>query len=77
VGLLAARMRTASPQVVVSVMRAVAPQVREAVHAAGLHAIPFFSLPFPALGNQRRYASELVEVLQVLKCTNVLEEDSR
>jgi hypothetical protein len=77
VGLLTARMRTASPQAVVSVMLAIAPQVRQAVHAAGLHATLFFSLPFPALGNQRRYLSELIEVLQVLKCRNVLEEDSR
>jgi hypothetical protein len=61
---LSTRLRTTSPQAVVVVMKAIEPHVQQAAKQAELGRIPFFALPFPAQGNQRKYVAELVETLR-------------
>jgi hypothetical protein len=61
---LSARLRAASPQAVVAVMKAIEPHVQQAIDQAGLSQIPVFALPFPAQGNQRKYVAGLAETLR-------------
>ena len=61
---LSARLRATSPQAVVVVMKAIEPHVQQAADQTGLGQIPVFALPFPALGNQRKYVAGLAETLR-------------
>jgi hypothetical protein len=60
------RIRRASPQAIVVVMKAILPNVERALYRAGMASVPVCALPFPALGNQRRYVDGLVDLLQSL-----------
>jgi hypothetical protein len=72
IGSLAARIRAASPEAVVSVMRAIVPQVKQAMDLAGLDTTLFFSLPFPAYQHKQDYVHELVSVLRRLQRAGTL-----
>ena len=61
---LSTRLRATSPQAVVVVIKAIEQHVRQAAGQAGLGQIPVFALPFPALGNQRKYVAGLAETLR-------------
>ena len=58
---LSARLRIASPQAIVVVMKSIESPVRQAAKQAEPGRIPFFALPFPAQGNQRKYVAGLAE----------------
>jgi hypothetical protein len=55
---LASRLRNDGPAAIVVVMKAIVPNVRRAIGAAGLDS-PVYVLPFPAQGHQREYVSAL------------------
>ena len=63
---LALRLQKIRPEVVVCVMRAGEPAVRCALAAAGMHEIPFHSLPFPAQDHQREYVEGLAQLVSRL-----------
>ena len=67
VGDLAARLRDASPQAIVVVIKRIVPFVVRAAHQAGFASLPIAALPFPAQGNQLRYVRELTIVLKDLQ----------
>jgi len=67
VRLLANRIRTYEPETVIVVMRAIARYVKESIGIAGLNLVPVYSLPFPSMGNQRKYVVKLTEVLRELR----------
>ena len=46
-------IRAASPQAIVTVMRAIAPHVNKAACKAGVDPTQIYSLPFPAFGHQQ------------------------
>jgi hypothetical protein len=69
---LAEALRDLRPAQVVAVMKAIEPQVREAVVAADLAARAVTSLPFPAFGHQQEYIEGLATLLSSLELdTNV------
>ena len=61
---LADRIRACSPEIIVCVMKGIEPHVRKAVKLAGLFYIPFYCLPFPSHGNQKRYVAGLSSILK-------------
>ena len=69
---LAIRIRSASPQAIVVVMRAITPHVERAVERANIGRVAVYSVPFPALGHQRRYVTQLVGVLRKLQQADLL-----
>lgn len=58
------RIAAHSPQGIIVVMKAIVKYIRPAIRQAGLEHLPFYALPFPAVGNQHRYVDNLVEVLR-------------
>jgi hypothetical protein len=69
---LSVRLRESAPEALVVVMKAITPHVQQAASQAGLADVAFYSLPFPALGNQHRYTSELASVLNDLRDADIL-----
>jgi hypothetical protein len=57
------------PQATIVVMKAIAKYVQPATGQAGLADLPCYVLPFPAMGNQKRYVERLVAVLRELNIT--------
>ena len=57
------------PQATIVVMKAIAKYVQPAIGQAELADLPFYVVPFPAMGNQKRYVERLVTVLKKLKVT--------
>jgi len=64
---LAERMQSYNPEVIVVVMIAIADHVRRSAEIVGLNSVPFYSVPFPAQGNEKRYVNELTKVLRRLQ----------
>jgi hypothetical protein len=69
---LGVRLREIAPEAIVVVMKEISPHVQLAASQAGLTDVVYYSLPFPALGNQHRYTSKLVGVLRELKDADIL-----
>jgi len=69
---LAVRMRVASPNAIIVVMRAIRRYVKQARCHAGLESVPVHFVSFPAQGHQQRYVAELVGLLRQLQETGVL-----
>jgi hypothetical protein len=63
------RLREHPPRIVISIMMAIEPLVREAIVSAGINVNSVYSLPFPAWGNnnKRRYVEMLTRLLSELK----------
>jgi hypothetical protein len=59
------------PQASIVVMKAIAKYVQPAIGQAGLADLPCYVLPFPAMGNQKRYVERLVAVLRELNITTL------
>ncbi|PYV20252.1 MAG: hypothetical protein DMG24_23370, partial [Acidobacteria bacterium] len=67
VPLLAARMRRYKPAAVVVLMKAIEPMVRKAMYEAGLSStIPFYVVPFPAMGNAKRFRDVMAQIIPTL-----------
>ena len=62
---LADRINQLSPRAVISTPKSIRMHVFNAISDSGIEP-SHWSLPFPSMSHQRRYQSELVEVLQVL-----------
>ena len=69
---LAARLVAYKPSVVVAVPMSVRPHVERAVAQACPARVPVNSVPFPAMGHQQRFATELGALLRALSAENVL-----
>lgn len=69
---LAKRIKVYRPDVIICVMKGIQRHVREAISVAEVELKKFYSLPFPALGNQSRYVIELTEALLELKEKQIL-----
>jgi hypothetical protein len=69
---LTKRIRAASPQAIVTVMRAIAPHVNKAACKAGVDSTRICSLPFPTFGHQQSYLKKLREGLNKLRQDNIL-----
>jgi len=69
---LASRLVAHKPAAVVAVPMLIRPDVERALALAGLVGIPVYSLPFPAMGHQQRFATELGPLLKELGAQNVL-----
>jgi hypothetical protein len=61
---LADTLRELRPTRIVAVMKAIEPEVVQAIEAAGLLGISMDALPFPAYGQQREYVARLAALLQ-------------
>ncbi|HUI40800.1 MAG TPA: dihydroorotate dehydrogenase [Terriglobia bacterium] len=67
VRLLAARMRQYRPEAVVALMKALEPMVRSAMSEAGLSGdVPLYVVPFPAMGNARKFRNAMAEIIRML-----------
>jgi hypothetical protein len=72
---LAERIREPSPRTIVIVMSAIQENVRLALQAADLATLPVEVLPFPARPeHERRYISELAEIVRLLRTQRVFSE---
>ena len=69
---LPARLKVHAPAVVIAVPMSVQAHVASALAQSGLAGVPLHGLPFPAMGHQRRFATELVALLQELRARGVL-----
>jgi hypothetical protein len=58
--------------IIVTVMRAIAPHVNKAAWKAGVDSTRINSLPFPTRGLQQSYLVELKKVLNKLREDNIL-----
>jgi hypothetical protein len=62
--ILARRLRGVRPRAIVCVMKAIERNVRRSVAYAGLEAVPFHAVPFPAQGHQKRFVEETVPIIR-------------
>jgi hypothetical protein len=69
---LAERLKVDTPLVTVAVPLSVQPHLESALLQAGLASVPVYGLPFPAMGHQHRFATELVALLRELCVEGVL-----
>ena len=69
---LAARLQAYKATAVVAVPMSVQPHLAKALVLAGLGGTSAYSLPFPAMGHQPRFAIELVALLRELRANGVL-----
>jgi hypothetical protein len=66
VGQFRERVKAASPEAVVCVMKGIAKLLREAVNDAGFGAVLFEAVAFPAMGHEQKYIAELSPILRRL-----------
>lgn len=66
------RLRKYQQQALISVKKSIEGQVRQAASRAGLQDRPLYSLPFPAMGHQHRFVSDLAEIVGELIRQDVL-----
>jgi hypothetical protein len=64
---LSSKIRSYSPEVIIVVMKAIEDHVKNAISMACLRDVEYYSLPFPAQGNQQRYVNELIKIISDLK----------
>jgi hypothetical protein len=62
--LLAHRLSGVRPYAIVCAMRAIESNVRRSVAAAGLDAVPFHAVPFPAQGHQKKFVEEIAPIIR-------------
>ena len=67
------RVESASPQVVICVMKGIADLVRGAVSEAGFSTVPFYTVPFPAMGHEEECAKALARILRRLSKRGLLD----
>src|SRR6267154_2694748 len=63
---LASRLVAHRPVAVVAVLMSLRPNVERSLALAGLVGVPVYSLPFPAMGHQQRFATKLGALLREL-----------
>jgi hypothetical protein len=68
---LVERIAQHSPEAIIVVMQGIAKYVQPAIGQAGLDDLPFYVVPFPAMGNQKRYVERLVAIFRELKVTTL------
>ena len=69
---LATELHALQPEVVIVVMKGIAPHVRRAIANAGLEQLAVYVLPFPAMGHQPQYVQGLRTILGELRASGVL-----
>jgi len=69
---LADAIKSASPEVIIVVMKGIGPNVRRAIDQAGMKDVPVHVLPFPAMSHEREYVRRLRTVLGELRAAGGL-----
>lgn len=72
---LAATLGKTRPLVIIVVMTAIAASVQRAAVVAGAAGTPFYVLPFPAMGHQRRYVNALSALIARMIQERILHDD--
>jgi hypothetical protein len=72
VPLLANRIKEYKPTLIIIVMKEIAKLVRDAISQSGLHTIENYEIPFGGNGNQKRYKTELSNILHDLQNVGIL-----
>jgi hypothetical protein len=73
---LAATINSLQPDAVIIIMNAIESNVRRAIKSAGLHNVPIYGVPFPAMlkSNERRYVTGLSAILTELRSKRILHD---
>ena len=71
---LAATINSLQPDAVIIIMNDIESNVRRAIRSAGLHNVPIYSLPFPAMSHQPRYVTGLSAILKDLRSKRILQD---
>jgi hypothetical protein len=69
---LSRRLASVSPQAIIPLLMAIVPQVRQAAEAAGLAERVKDPMPFPSMGRQRRYVTQLSCLIAELRKDSIL-----